>query len=209
MGVRNFAYLRVSSKMQVVDRQMDCLEGLDIDERDVYIDKASGKDFNRPEWIALKRTIREGDTLFIKSLDRLGRNKEGILEEWKWLIQNKINVVVLDMPILDTRKYKDLDGVGDLITSLVLQILAWLAEEERINIKQRQREGIKSAMNRGIRFGRPKVEIDNEFVSVYNRWKNEEITAVEAMKLCDMKRDTFYRRVKEYEKMYSYYKHYS
>lgn len=199
MGVRNFAYLRVSAKTQVVDRQLDALNGLEIDERDIYIDKASGKDFNRPEWIALKRTIRESDNLYIKSLDRLGRNKEGILEEWKWLIQNKINVVVLDMPILDTRKYKDLDGVGDLITSLVLQILAWLAEEERITIKNRQREGINSAMERGIRFGRPKVQIDDEFVSVYKRWKAEEITAVEAMNLCNMKRNTFYRRVKDYE----------
>lgn len=201
MGVRNFAYVRCSTQQQSEARQLDALNGLEIDERDVYIDKASGKDFNRPEWMALKRTIREGDTLFIKSLDRLGRNKEGILEEWKWLIQNKINVVVLDMPILDTRKYKDLDGVGDLITSLVLQILAWLAQEERISIKQRQSEGIKSAMNRGIRFGRPKVQIDDEFVCVYNKWKSDEITAVEAMKLCDMKRNTFYRRVKEYEKI--------
>lgn len=199
MGVRNFAYLRCSTQQQSEARQVDALKGLEIDGRDIYIDKASGKDFNRPEWIALKRTIRESDNLYIKSLDRLGRNKEGILEEWKWLIQNKINVVVLDMPILDTRKYKDLDGVGDLITSLVLQILAWLAEEERITIKNRQREGINSAMERGIRFGRPKVQIDDEFVSVYKRWKAEEITAVEAMNLCNMKRNTFYRRVKDYE----------
>ncbi|GAB6169547.1 recombinase family protein [Clostridium carnis] len=199
MRVRNFAYLRVSAKTQVVDRQLDALNGLEIDERDVYIDKASGKDFNRPEWMALKRTIRESDNLYIKSLDRLGRNKEGILEEWKWLIQNKINVVVLDMPILDTRKYKDLDGVGDLITSLVLQILAWLAQEEKININQRQKEGIRSAKSRGIKFGRPKVKIDDDFVSVYKRWQAEEITAVEAMKLCNMKRNTFYRRVKEYK----------
>lgn len=199
MGVRNFAYLRVSSKKQVVDRQIDCWEGLEIDERDIYIDKVSGKDFNRPEWIALKRTIRESDNLYIKSLDRLGRNKEGILEEWKWLMQNKINVVVLDMPILDTRKYKDLDGVGDLITSFVLQILARLAQEEKININQRQKEGIRSAKSRGIKFGRPKVKIDDDFVSVYKRWQAEEITAVEAMKLCNMKRNTFYRRVNEYK----------
>jgi DNA invertase Pin-like site-specific DNA recombinase len=123
---RNFAYLRVSSKEQNLDRQLDRIRQLNeyIDERDIYCDKESGKDFNRPEWQALKRSIRSGDTLFLHSLDRLGRNKQGILEEWEWLIKNKINIVVLDMPLLDTRKYENLDGIGELVTNLVLQILS-------------------------------------------------------------------------------------
>ncbi|WP_207749424.1 recombinase family protein [Clostridium butyricum] len=202
MAIRNFAYIRCSTKDQSESRQLDAIKGLEIDERDIYVDKASGKDFNRPEWQALKRTIREGDTLFIKSLDRLGRNKEGILEEWKWLSKNNINIVVLDMPILDTRKYADLNGIGDLITNLVLQVLAWLAEEERINIKQRQKEGINAAKIRNVKFGRPKITVDDgEFSQVYDQWKNKKITARRAMELLDIKSNTFYRRVAEYKKI--------
>ena len=170
-----------------------------IDERDIYIDKQSGKDFNRPEWQALKRSIRPGDTLFIHSLDRLGRNKKGILEEWQWLVDNKINIVVLDMPLLDTRKYQGLDGVGDLVVNLVLQILSWLAEQERINIKVRQREGIDSALARGVRFGRPPVPKPENFEKVYNQWKNGEITATKAMQTLGLKRNTFYKFAKEQE----------
>lgn len=202
MAIRNFAYIRCSTKDQSEARQLDAIKGLEIDERDIYVDKASGKNFNRPEWQALKRTIREGDTLFIKSLDRLGRNKEGILEEWKWLSKNNINIVVLDMPILDTRKYADLNGIGDLITNLVLQVLAWLAEEERINIKQRQKEGINAAKIRNVKFGRPKITVDDgEFSQVYDQWKNKKITARRAMELLDIKANTFYRRVAEYKKI--------
>ena len=126
---RNFAYLRVSTKEQNLDRQLDRIRQLNeyIDERDIYCDKESGKDFNRPEWLALKRSIRAGDTLFVTSLDRLGRNKQAILNEWQWLIENKIHIVVLDMPLLDTRKYENLSGVGDLVVNLVLQILSWLS----------------------------------------------------------------------------------
>lgn len=114
--------------------------------------------FEREEWKALKRSIRSGDTLFIHSLDRLGRNKKGILDEWQWLVDNKINIVVLDMPLLDTRKYTGMKGIGDLVVNLVLQILSWLAEQERINIKVRQREGIDAALKRGVHFGRPSVK---------------------------------------------------
>lgn len=202
MAIRNFAYIRCSTKDQSESRQLDAIKGLEIDERDIYVDKASGKDFNRPEWQALKRTIREGDTLFIKSLDRLGRNKEGILEEWKWLSKNNIHIVVLDMPILDTRKYADLNGIGDLITNLVLQVLAWLAEEERINIKQRQKEGINAAKIRNVKFGRPKINVDDsKFSKIYDQWVNKKITARRAMELLDIKANTFYRRVAEYKKI--------
>lgn len=197
MTVRSFAYIRCSSKDQSEARQLDAIKDLDIDERDVYIDKASGRDFNRPEWQALKRSIRCGDILYVKSLDRLGRNKEGILETWRWLMNNKIEVVVLDMPILDTRKYKELKGVGELITDLVLQILAWLAEEERVNIKQRQMEGINAAKLRNVKFGRPKIEVSDDFKEVYEKWVNKEITAKTAMQLLELKPNTFYRRVAE------------
>ena len=200
MTVRNFAYIRCSSKDQSEARQLDAIKNLEIDERDIYIEKISGKDFNRPEWIALKRTIRESDNLYIKSLDRLGRNKEKILEEWKWLMENKVNIIVIDMPILDTRKYADLKGVGQLITDLVLQILAWLSEEERINIRQRQREGIESAKLRNVKFGRPKIMINDNFAKVYSEWKNKKITARRAMEVLGFKSNTFYRRVAEFEK---------
>lgn len=199
MAIRNFAYIRCSSKDQSEARQLDAIKNLEIDERDVYVDKASGKDFNRPEWQALKRSIRSGDILYVKSLDRLGRNKEGILETWRWLMNNKIEVVVLDMPILDTRKYKELKGVGELITDLVLQILAWLAEEERINIKGRQREGIYAAKLRDVKFGRPKIEVRDNFKTIYERWNRKEITAKTAMELLELKPNTFYRRVAEFK----------
>lgn len=201
MSSRNYAYLRVSSRDQNLDRQLDAIKNLkvEIDERDVYIDKESGKNFDRPEWQALKRSIRSGDCLYIKELDRLGRNKAGIKEEWKWLMDNKINIVVIDMPLLDTRKYKDLDGIGELVTSLVLEILSWLAEEERIKIKQRQKEGIHSAKMRKVKFGRPSLQIDDNFIKTYHRWKNGEITAVKAMELIGFKKTSFYNKVKVLE----------
>lgn len=196
---RNYAYLRVSTKEQNLDRQLDAIYDLDIqiDERDIYVDKQSGKDFNRPEWQALKRSIRTGDTLFIHSLDRLGRNKQGILNEWQWLMDNNIYIVVLDMPLLDTRKYKDLDGIGELVTNLVLQILSWLAEEERKKIKERQREGIDAALRRGTKFGRPSIIKPKNFTEIYKKWKDGEITAIKAMQILNLKRNTFYKFVKE------------
>lgn len=199
MSGRNYFYGRVSSREQREDRQLDAIKELNIDERDVYIDRISGKTFDRPEWNALKRSIRRSDVLYIKSIDRMGRKKSEILEQWKWLIESGIDIVVLDMPLLDTRKYKELNGVGEMISDLVLQVLSWLAEEERLIINQRQREGVESAKIRGIKFGRPKVTINDEFIKVYNEWQSGSITAVQAMNLCNMKRNTFYRRVKEFE----------
>ncbi|SKA96982.1 Site-specific DNA recombinase [Caloramator quimbayensis] len=198
---RNYAYLRVSTKEQNLNRQLDAIKQLNeyIDERDIYVDKISGRDFNRPGWQALKRSIRSGDTLFIHSLDRLGRNKTQILQEWQWLVDNKINIVILDMPLLDTRRYAQLDGFGELVTSLVLQILSWLAEEERKKIKERQREGIDAAMRRGISFGRPPVPKPKNFHEVYTKWKNGEITATKAMQLLGLKRNTFYKFAREQE----------
>ncbi|MBC2457296.1 recombinase family protein [Clostridium beijerinckii] len=201
MSVRKYFYARISSSSQKEDPQLDAIKNLDIDPRDVYVDKANGKNFDRPEWNALKKSVRSGDVLFIKSIYRLGRNKAGILEQWKWLLDNEIDIVVLDMHILDTRQYKELNGVGELITSLVLEILAWLAEEERVNIKQRQKEGIESAKLRNVKFGRLKIQTDDNFKSIYKQWKDGILTAKNAMKVLEFKSNTFYRRVAEYEEL--------
>lgn len=148
----------------------------------------------------MKRMFRGGDVLYIKSLDRLGRNKQMILDEWQELIKvKKIDIVVLDMPLLNTTKYKDLNGIETLISDLILQLLSYMAEEERKRIKERQEEGIKVAISKGVKFGRKKIEIHESFKSTYNEWKQNKITAVEAMRIAGMKSNTFYRRVKEYE----------
>ena len=166
----------------------------------IFIEKASGKDFKRPEYQLMKRMLRSGDVLYIKSLDRLGRNKQMILDEWQELIKlKKIDIVVLDMPLLNTTKYKDLNGIETLISDLILQLLSYMAEDERKRIKERQEEGIKVALNKGIKFGRKKIGISESFKSIYADWKQNNITAVEAMKRLGMKSNTFYRRVKEYE----------
>lgn len=198
--MRKFFYGRVSAKDQNPERQIDAAKELCISEEYIFVDKASGKDFKRPEYQLLKRMFREGDVLYIKSLDRLGRNKQMILDEWKELIKVKnIDIVVLDMPLIDTTKYKNMNGLETLITDLVLQLLSYMAEDERIRIKQRQEEGIKIALNKGVKFGRRKIELPAEFETVYKKWKEEKITAVQAMQILNMKRNTFYRRVKEYE----------
>ena len=199
MEARKFGYIRVSSKDQNEARQVESMLKEGIAERDIFIDKQSGKNFDRPNYQIVKRILREGDVLFVTSIDRFGRNKEDILNEWNDITKNiKANIVVMDMPLLKTTD--DEYGAGKLINDLVLQILSWLAEEERNRIKKRQREGIDVAMKRGTKFGRPKVKITDDFIQVYNRWKNKELTAVAAMKELGVKKDTFYRRVREHEK---------
>lgn len=193
-----FGYVRVSSKDQNEARQLDSMYVLGIDERNIHIDKQSGKDFDRPQYQSLKMRLRKGDTLYIHSLDRLGRNKEMILTEWKDITQNiKAHIVVLDMPLLDTRKHQD--SIGSFVSDLVLQILSWIAEEERTKIKARQAEGIALAKAQGKHLGRPKSLITLEFEQAYKQWKVGEITAVGAMKKSNMTKATFYRKVKEYE----------
>lgn len=152
-----FGYARVSSKEQNEERQLVAFKEYGIDERDIYIDKQSGKDFNREQYSTLKHILRENDLLVIKSIDRLGRNYEMIINEWKDITKNiKADIVVIDMPLLDTRQNKDL--LGTFISDLVLQVLGYVAEQERTFIKQRQKEGINIAKNNGIKFGRPKIE---------------------------------------------------
>lgn len=196
---QEFFYGRVSTKDQNEIRQLEVAKELKIKETNIYIDKASGKDFNRKEYQQLKRILREEDILYILSLDRLGRNYDEIKKEWEELTREiKCDIVVIDMPLLDTRvQGKDLNG--KFISDLVLQILSYVAQTERENIKKRQRQGIDIALKEKRPYGRPKQEIDKAFVDVYLKWKNGEITAKKAMQFLNMKPNTFYRRVKEYE----------
>ncbi|POB10188.1 recombinase family protein [Sulfobacillus sp. hq2] len=198
--MRTFFYARVSSQDQSLERQLSAAREMRIEDEYIFVDKASGKDFQRPEYQLMKRMLRSGDVLYIKSLDRLGRNKQMILDEWQELITvKKIDITVLDMPLLDTMKYKNLNGIETLISDLILQLLSYMAEDERKRIRERQEEGIRVAVQNGVKFGRKKFEIDETFKSVYPEWKQNKITAVEAMKRVGMKSNTFYRRVKEYE----------
>ena len=198
MENKMFGYVRVSSRDQNEIRQIESLLKEGIDQRDIFVDKQSGKNFEREQYQILKKVMRRGDTLFVHSLDRFGRNKEQILEEWRELTKERgIDIVVVDMPLLDTRNYKD--GMGSLITDIVLQLLSWLAEEERNKIRTRQREGIDIAQRNGVRFGRPPAQITPEFEAAYKRWRAGEIKAVEAMKEANLKKPTFYKLVKKYE----------
>ena len=196
---QEFFYGRVSSKDQNEARQLEVAKELKIKDKNIYIDKASGKDFNRKEYLQLKRILREDDILYILSLDRLGRNYDEIKKEWEELTQEiKCDIVVIDLPLLDTTKQpKDLNG--KFISDLVLQILSYVAQTERENIRKRQRQGIDIALKEKRPYGRPKQEIDKSFVDVYLKWKAGDITAKKAMQFLDMKPNTFYRRVKEYE----------
>ncbi|WML40753.1 recombinase family protein [Neobacillus sp. OS1-2] len=196
MQTKKFGYVRVSSKDQNEGRQIESMKAQGIEERDIFIDKQSGKDFNREKYQALKQCLREGDILYIHSLDRFGRNKDEILNEWQDITKKvKSDIIVLDMPLLDTTKYKD--SMGSFISDLVLQILSWMAQEERERIRKRQREGIVVALKKGVQFGRPKVNPTEEFYKAYRRWQSGEITATLAIKEAGMKRTTFYKLVKE------------
>lgn len=198
--MRSFFYARVSSKYQSLERQIIVAKEIGIVDEYTFIEKASGKDFKRPEYQLMKRMFRENDILYVKSLDRLGRNKQMILDEWQELTRiKKINIVVLDMPLLDTRKYKDMNGIENLISDLILQLLSYMAEDERKRIKERQEEGIKIAINNGTKFGRKKIVPNESFKTVIDDWRQGKITAVKAMELVSLKNNTFYRRVKEYE----------
>lgn len=191
-----FGYVRVSSKEQNEDRQLIAFKEFGIDERDIYIDKQSGKDFNREQYNVLKHILRENDVLVIKSIDRLGRNYNMIIDEWKDITKSiKADIVVLDMPLLDTRNNKDL--LGTFISDLILQILSYVAEQERTFIRQRQKEGITAAKNNNVKFGRPKIEKPQNFDIVVNKWKNKEIKTKEAIEILGLKPNTFYNLVKE------------
>ena len=198
----NIAYIRVSSKDQNPGRQLEKIKALGIDERFVFIDKASGRNFVRPEYIAMKRMLREGDLLYIDSLDRLGRNYDGVISEWKD-ITRKINadIVVLDREnLFDSRKFKSMGNIGKLMEDQFLSLLSYLADEERNKIRARQREGIDLARAENRPYGRPGLPISDTFMAIYKRWKSGEITAVQAMKEYDCKKTTWYKLVKKHEK---------
>ncbi|WP_341963427.1 recombinase family protein (plasmid) [Planococcus maritimus] len=198
MEHRKFGYIRVSSKDQNEGRQLDAMKKMGINGRDIYLDKQSGKNFERANYQLLKRVIRKGDILYIHSLDRFGRNKKEILQEWNDLTKNiEADIVVLDMPLLDTTQYKD--SMGTFIADLVLQILSWMAEEERQRIRKRQREGIDLALQKGVQFGRPTVFVSEDFKEVYKKWKTGELTAVKAMQEAGVKKTSFYKLVKALE----------
>ena len=191
-------YIRVSSHDQNEDRQLIALHEVGVQDADIYIDKQSGKDFERPQYKRMLRKLKRGDLLYIKSIDRLGRNYAEILEQWRILTKDKgVDIVVLDMPLLDTRRGKDL--MGTFLSDIVLQVLSFVAENERVNIRQRQAEGIAAAKARGVRFGRPPAQLPENFHGVYQRWRAGKITGAAAAKECGMPISTFRYRASVYE----------
>ena len=198
MAINTYGYVRVSTKEQNEDRQLIALHDLGLTDKFIYVDKQSGKDFNRPQYQRLLRKLRPGDLLYIKSIDRLGRNYEEIQNQWRVLTKEKgVDICIVDMPILDTRRGKDL--LGTFISDLVLQLLSFVAENERTNIKQRQAEGIAAAKAKGVRFGRPPKPLPENFHSVYQQWKQGAITGTAAAKECGMPLSTFRYRAEIYE----------
>lgn len=193
-----YGYIRVSSRDQNEDRQLIALREVGVPEKNIYLDKQSGKDFNRPQYKKLLRKMKKDDLLYIKSIDRLGRNYEEILQQWRALTKEKgVDIVVLDMPLLDTRRGKDL--MGTFLSDIVLQVLSFVAENERTNIKQRQAEGIAAAKAKGVRFGRPPRPLPENFHSCYQSWKQGEITGTAAAKECGMPLASFRYRAEIYE----------
>lgn len=191
----NYGYARVSTIAQNLDRQLDELLKLGLDESHIYTDKESGKDFNRTNYKKLCRKLKPGDVLFVKSIDRLGRNYNMVLDEWRYLTKEKgVDIVVIDMPLLDTRiEGKNL--VGKFIADVVLQVLSFVAENERETMKQRQAEGIRMAKLRGVKFGRPSVDIPDNFETIANLYKQKKITCMDAINMSGLTRGTFYRKL--------------
>lgn len=191
-----YGYIRVSTKDQNEDRQRIALMDTGVPEKNIILDKQSGKDFNRPGYLRLCKKVKPGDILFIKSIDRLGRNYNEILEQWRYLTKEKrIAIVVLDMPLLDTRKGRDL--TGELISDIVLQLLSYVAQTERKFIRQRQAEGIAAAKARGVHFGRRPIPRPPEFEQVYQRWLNGELSARKAAAILNTTHQTYLKWTKE------------
>ncbi len=192
-----YGYARVSALDQNEERQMVALRNASVLEKNIYVDKLSGKDFNRPEYRKMVKKMRRGDTLVILSLDRLGRDYTEVQKQWRMLTKEKgINIRVLDMPLLDTADNKDLMGM--FISDLVLQILSFVAQSERDNIRERQREGIEAARARGVKFGRPKKPLPDNFEEICLAWKSKEITLLQAAEACQMPKGTFYEKARKW-----------
>lgn len=194
-----YGYVRVSTIAQKVDRQLDDLYKLGLNNDVIFIDKESGKDFNRTNYKKLVKRLKRGDTLYIKSIDRLGRNYNMIIDEWRMLTKEKdIDIVVIDMPLLDTRiEGKNL--VGKFIADIVLQVLSFVAQNERETMKQRQAEGMRMAKIRGVKFGRPQVLVPDNFLTIIKQYKNKEIDSLTAIKMSGLSRGSFYRKMAEFE----------
>ncbi|MBE6550569.1 MAG: recombinase family protein [Ruminococcaceae bacterium] len=192
-----YGYIRVSSTDQNEDRQTDAMNKEGIPPKNIFLDKQSGKDFNRPQYKKLIKRLKPGDLVFVLSIDRLGRNYKDIQEQWRILTkQIGVDICVIDMPLLDTRNGKDL--MGTFIADLVLQILSFVAQSERENIKKRQAEGIAAAKARGVVFGRPAIDLPKNFGDIVRSWERKEISFDEALKLTSLSESTFYRRLREY-----------
>lgn len=190
-----YGYIRVSTREQNEDRQVLALQQMQIPAQNLYTDKQSGKDFARPQYRKLVRRLKKDDLLYIKSIDRLGRNYAEILEQWRILTKEKcVDIVVLDMPLLDTRRGKDL--MGTFLSDIVLQILSFVAENERSNIRQRQAEGIAAAKARGVRFGRPEKPLPENFDALIEAWQEKRIPLAAVLEACQMSESTFYRRLR-------------
>ena len=195
-----FGYVRVSSVDQNEERQMIEMRRVGVPEENIFIDKQSGKTFDRPNYKRMIRRLREGDLLYILSIDRLGRNYEEIQNQWRILTKEKgIDIVVIDMPLLDTRKGKDL--MGTFIADLVLQILSFVAQSEREKIRERQEQGIAAAKARGVRFGRPEKPVPEDFPKLVRDWEKKRLSLSELLQKCDMSEATFYRRLRELRMM--------
>ena len=193
-----YGYIRVSTREQNEDRQLIALREMAVPEANLFIDKQSGKDFDRPQYQKLLRKLKKDDLLYIKSIDRLGRDYEEILKQWRILTKETgIDIVVLDMPLLDTRRGKDL--MGTFLSDIVLQVLSFVAENERANIRQRQAEGIAAAKARGVKFGRPKKQLPVDFDKIVSGWKGKKLSLAEVLQRCGMSEATFYRRLREYK----------
>lgn len=194
-----YGYMRVSTKEQNEDRQRIALLGMGVPEKQIYTDKLSGKDFERPQYKKLMKKLDKHSVLFVKSIDRLGRNYQELNEQWRIITKEKgADIVVIDMPLLDTRREKNL--MGTLISDIVLALLSYVAENERINIRQRQAEGIAAAKARGVKFGRPEIPITDDFYKVHSEWRNGVISMEQAAKVCNMCPKTFYSKAVKYER---------
>ncbi len=195
MKHQTYGYVRVSTREQNEDRQLIAMKEFHVPEHNIFIDKLSGKDFYRPRYLELIKKVHKGDLIVVKSIDRLGRNYNDIKEQWRILTREKeVDLVVLDMPLLDTRQGKDL--LGTLISDIVLQLLSFVAQSERENIRQRQAEGIRAAKLKGVRFGRPPKPLKNSFTYVKHQWQAGQVTAKQAAAMLGICERTFFRKIK-------------
>jgi len=195
--MKTYGYIRVSTHDQNEDRQLAAMAELNVPCENIYIDKQSGKDFNRPNYKALTEVLQKGDLLYILSIDRLGRNYEEIQNQWRTLTKEKgADIAVIDMPLLDTRTHKDL--IGTFLSDIVLQILSFVSQNERENIRKRQAQGIAAAKAKGVQFGRPPLEPPENFAELVRKWERKQLTIDEVLHLCGMKATTFYKKLAEH-----------